>query len=84
MVLGNIEGNSDNDSEGTENHASVSYVNSSGGSRSWYSGKLKDHPGLKERLMKDGRCLFCREKGHLQDVCSKFLEVKRKEQSKNE
>lgn len=83
MVLGNIEGNNDHDNDTAANDASVSYVNSSGTGRPWYSGKLKENPGLKERLMKDGRCLFCREKGHLQESCQKFIEVKKKEQSKN-
>jgi hypothetical protein len=84
MVLGNIESyNYEQDNENAGNDVSVSYVNSSGNSRPWYSGKLKEHPGLKERLIRDGRCLFCREKGHVQESCSKFIEVKKKEQSKN-
>ena len=87
MELGNIEGysNSEEDANNTLNEAAVSALISSGGttSRPWYSGKLKENPGLKERLIKDGRCLFCREKGHKQEECKKFIEVRKKEQSKN-
>lgn len=83
MVLGNIEDSSEKDNDTIGNEASVSYASSSGSGRPWYSGKLKENPGLKERLIKDGRCLFCREKGHIQESCQKFIEVKKQEQSKN-
>ncbi len=72
MELGNVEGVVEQED---------SALNAVSG-RPWYSGKLKENPGLREKLLKDGRCLFCREQGHGQEACSKYLQVKQKEQSK--
>lgn len=84
MELGNMQSYDEEEESDTSSHEmSVQFMSGSGGSRPWYSGKLKDNPGLKERLIKDDRCLFCRTKGHKQEACQKFIEVKKKEQSKN-
>lgn len=80
MELGNVHYQEEDECETLSHEMSVNVMS---GNRPWYSGKLKENPGLKERLMKDDRCLFCRMRGHKQEGCEKFIEVKKKEQSKN-